>query len=314
VYPEEVGPPGTKDILMRLYPPITSFRRYGMPLYEEILNLLLKAGMSLTGNMPLLLGNHDGHPIHDPLLKELVRQATAKWPKIPIGERGRGGSGFLGGRHNTIDPTGEHVRRVFARTLRLCLGHRPGRELRKARMPVSAMTGNGVIPNARDRLAPARRRLGAPSTLWTQPGEARVRVREKPSRAFVYLDVSGSMNFILSYCLGLLLPYVSKKQAEVFQFSTQVKPLALADLRRGQLNTTGGPSIDCVLEHLLNVEPRVQRVLIVTDGEVGAPASHLAEAVHEQHIRVNVVLPHDGFLNYGVQELASSIVTLPPLH
>jgi hypothetical protein len=72
--------------------------------------------------------------------------------------------------------------------------------------------------------------LGAPETMWAQPTTTRARIPERPSRSFVYLDVSGSMNFVLSNLLHLLLPYVANKQAEAFQFSTDVKPLPFAEL------------------------------------------------------------------------------------
>ena len=121
------------------------------------------------------------------------------------------------------------------------------------------------------------------------------------------------MNYILSHLLGLLLPYVAKGDALIFQFSTQVAPLSLADLRRGRLNTTGGTDINCVLAHILQAEPKVERMLLLTDGATGAPTAQLAQDLRDYGLRMNVVLPHDGHLNYGVEELATSVVTLPPV-
>jgi hypothetical protein len=311
VYPEDIGPPGTKEILMRLYPPRFA-RRHSTPLYEEILSLLLKSGMSVIADGPFLLGNHDAPPTHDPIIKDIVRQAAEKWPRINITGQGQGGR--MGYRKHGLTPTGENIRRVFSRTLRLCLGRKPGREVRKSKTPLPTMMGTGVLPNARDRLAPARRMLGAQSTLWAQPGEIKARIPERPSKAYVYLDVSGSMNYILPYLLGLLLPYVYKGRAEVFQFSTEIAAMSLADLRNGKINTTGGTNINCVLEHVLKVVPKVERVLLLTDGMTGAPTTQLAQSLSEHNLRMNVVLPNNGNLHYAVQQLATSVVTLPPLN
>lgn len=310
-YPDDVGPPGTKELLQRLYPP-GNLNIYSPPMYEDVLNLLLKAGMQWFDEQVVLLGNHDPRPIHDPLMKDFMKQVSGKWPEMQF--FGRGDGGFLGRRRYGFSTTGEDARRVFAQTLRLALGRRPGREQRKTRMPVSSISGNGVIPNARDRLAPARIRLGAPNTLWAQPGTVKARVPEKPSRAFVYLDVSGSMYNYLSYLLYLLLPYVANKQAEVFQFSTVVKPLPFNELRDGQMTTTGGTNINCVLEHLTTVEPKVDKVLLLTDGAVGYPQPELRAKVEELAPRLIVVMPFDCTLQYAVQEMATSTIRLPPLH
>ncbi len=309
VYPE-VGPAGTRELLMRLYPP-GNFNNFNPPLYEEVLALLLKGGFPLEG--VVLLGNHNGPPEHDPLIKEMMKEATAKWPKLQIGAPGEGDY-MRTQTFGVVDPNSEHARRVFSRTLRLCLGNQLGVHRRKAKMPIQTTLGTGVLPNARDRLAPARRSLGAQGVLWAQPGEIRARVRERPSKAYVYLDVSGSMNYVLMVLLGLILPYVAHGEVDVFQFSTAVTALSLMDLRRGHLTTTGGTDINAVLEHVLQAKPKINRILLLTDGETGSPTPHLAQAIREHRLRLHVVLPDECNLDIGVQEIATSIVTLPAIY
>ena len=309
-YPEDVGPPGTTEIIKRLYPP-GNMDLNSKPMYEEVLALLLKAGMQWFQGQPVLLGNHDQRPINDPLMKDFMKQVTSKWPNFRM--EGRGNGGFLGKRRYSQSATGENTRRVFAQTLRICLGSRPGRERRKARVPVATISGNGVLPNARDRMAHARRQLGAPQTLWAQPGTARARMPEKPARAFVYLDVSGSMYNCLPYLLGLITPYVANKQAEVFQFSTIVTPLPYGDLKQGLMTTTGGTNINPVLKHLVEVEPKVDKVLILTDGAVGMPQPVLKEQTREYGAKMHIVLPAEGRLHNGMKDLVASVVQLPPL-
>jgi uncharacterized protein with von Willebrand factor type A (vWA) domain len=141
----------------------------------------------------------------------------------------------------------------------------------------------------------------------------RARVPEKPSKAHIYLDVSGSMAEVLPHVLGLVLPYVARGQAEVFQFSTFVEPLPFAQLRQGRLQTTGGTDINCVLEHALAVEPAVHKVLLLTDGATGAPEDRLADQMRGRNIRVYVVLPAESAWEDDLRELAAFMAVLPPL-
>lgn len=310
-YPDDVGPPGTKDLLMRLYPP-GNLSFYDPPMYEEVLSLLLKSGMEWFTDQPFLLGNHDPEQMHDPILKEIMKQVSAKWQNIPTLGRGNGG---LIGKHNTsISNVGDNIRRVFSQVLRVCVASKPGRERRKTKVPVSSTGGTGVLPNPRDRLAPARSRLGVPNTLWAQPTQVRARIPERPSKAYVYLDVSGSMYQVIPYLLGLMVPYVANKHADVFQFSTQVSDMSFTDLRRGFLTTTGGTNINCVMEHLLELRPKARRVLLLTDGEVGAPLPEHAQRIRDENIRLYVVMPDDGDLHPAVEELASTVIRLPALY
>lgn len=310
-YPD-VGPEGTRQMLMRLYPPF-NIRRHAMPLYEELLALLIKGGVSALPEGLMLIGSHDGpiRPIHDPVMKEILSHITANWPRIP--GKGWGNGGRVDERTVTITDSSEDTRRVFSRVLRRALGRRRGNERRHSNEAVPVDGGNGVLPNARDRLAAARHALGAPKTLWSQPTSTRARLPVKPSRAFIYLDVSGSMNQLLGHLMHLLLPYLARGEAEAFQFSTVVKPLPFSQLRQGKLSTSGGTSINCVLNHLLEVTPAVQRTLLITDGMVGAANSVVAEEIRERGIQLYVVLPHGRQLSPGVQELAAGVVNLPPL-
>jgi hypothetical protein len=310
-YPDDVGPPGTKDLLMRLYPP-GNLSFYDPPMYEEVLGLLLKSGMQWFTEQPFLLGNHDIEQMHDPIMKEIMRQVSARWPNVPLLGRGNGG---MSGRHNAaVSSVGENVRRTFSQVLRICVSPRPGRERRKTKLPVSSTGGTGVLPNPRDRLAPARSRLGMPGTLWAQPTSVKARVPDRPTKAYVYLDVSGSMYQVISYLLGLMVPYVANKQADIFQFSTQVSEMSFADLRSGHLTTTGGTNINCVMDHLFKLHPKADRVLLLTDGEVGAPLAEYAQRVIDEKIKLYVVMPDDGNLHPAVEELAVSVVRLPALY
>ena len=314
VYPEDL-PDGTKELLMRLYPKRRArfFSQPKLPMYEDVLALLLKHADKIPMSaQPMLLGEYEGEPIHDPLIKEMMDEVTKDWSYVPGGMRA--GNGI--NRRGKFEPseTSEEVRRAFALVLQRTLSKRPGREERMMKERTRVIGGNGVIPNPHgDRMMHARRALGAPETLWSQPIDIRARVPERPSRAFVYLDVSGSMNYILAQCMYLLRPYLARKQAELYQFSTVVHPMKYAEIKDGQVTGTGGTDINCVFNHLLEISPRVDRVLIFTDGMVGTPRTDLVNGMEAYGARLYVVLPNNGKLDPVVGQMARAVVTLPAL-
>ncbi|NDJ62615.1 MAG: hypothetical protein GYB67_15940, partial [Chloroflexi bacterium] len=239
-YPD-VGPPGTRAILERLYPPAPSRKRVAVPLYEEILNLLRDYIKEKIANgeviiEPMLIGDHDdpsrdAQALDDPFMKEVIRRVSSSWPPPPFAiSRQRGLGSSRSDWFSTIGPSTEETRRAFSRVLQRTLGPQRGNQRRRARSPIPGMSGTHVMPNPRDRLASARQVLGVQGVLWGQPGVVTARMPERPSRTNIYLDVSGSMNQVLPYLIGLLLPYVAKGQAAVFQFSTVVEPLPFDQL------------------------------------------------------------------------------------
>ncbi|MDP6541127.1 MAG: hypothetical protein QF410_16440, partial [Planctomycetota bacterium] len=133
-----------------------------------------------------------------------------------------------------------------------------------------------------------------------------------PATAHVYLDVSGSMFGVLPYLTGLLAPYVQSGQVHLFQFSTEVAPVRLSDLRAGTVESTGGTCIECVLEHALD-EPRLRSALVLTDGYVGRPTEAQARAVVAKPLRLHAVLPAEGSFPDELLDITKTITTLPPL-
>ncbi len=238
-------------------------------------------------------------------------RVTENWPVKPPVIRRRGQGGPMAGRRSPPGSSTEGARRVFAGVLRRCLGPRSGGFRRRTRLPVPGITGMSVLPNGRDRLAPARRMLGAPPTIWSQPGVVKARVPERPSKAHVYIDVSGSMSRLIPHLLSLILPYVFRREAEVYQFSTRVERLSFEALRQGKLRTTGGTNINCVLQHVLQYQPPVRRILVLTDGYTGRPRPDLLHEVQERSMRIHVVLSGETAHRYDLREIAASMTVLP---
>ena len=317
LYPVD-QPPGTRQIVERLYP-VDNKGRWSAPLYEEILNLLrdwIKEKIA-NGELilePVLIGDHSGgdsRALDDSVMRDILRRVTESWPAPMFATGSRGSGTHPSDLFSSIDPTTEAARRMFSRVLQVCLAPVYGRQSRRARSLMPGMNGMHVLPNPRDRMASARERLGVQGVLWGQPGMIMARQIETPSRAYVYLDVSGSMNQLLPHLLGLLLPYALKGSILVYQFSTIVEPLPCAQLRRAQLRTTQGTDINCVLPHLLAETPPVRRVLIVTDGFTGVPHPDYARQLQERNIRVHVVLLADNSSAENLRGIARSITILP---
>jgi hypothetical protein len=316
------GPPGTTQILRRLYPRGHE-KDVPMPLYAEILELLERAGplaeSGADGDLAdaTLVGNHgdagaEASALDDPLFGEVVRRVVAAWPPPPVPLGGRDAGSAAHDRLGALHAAPEAAQRAFARVLRRVLGSAPGRERRRRRAHVPSPSGLGPLPNPADRTLAARRALGLPALLQKQLVTAPARVFDPPAVAHVYVDVSGSMDAVLPWISGLLWPWVSSGRARCFQFSNDVQPLAPADLREGRLRTTGGTDIDCVLEHWLE-RRGVRRALVLTDGYVGSARADLAAQMRRHALRMHVVLPAESGWRDDLAPVAASITQLPPL-
>lgn len=314
IYPEGL-PDGTTQILKWLYPKRRSLLSpTSLPMYEDVLVLLLKHADKISiQSMPMLLGSYEGQDtINDPLIKEMMGEITKNWRFVPGGRQGWGSDT----QSNKFQPSeaSENVRHVFASVLRRTLSRGPGRNVRLMKHKTTVTGGNGIVPNPYgDRMIHVRQALGMPETLWAQPTTIRARTYDRPSRAFIYLDVSSSMNSILAQCMYLIRPYVARGQAELYQFSTAVYPMKYADIRAGHVTTTSGTNINCVFEHLFEMSPRVDRVLILTDGMVGTPCSDIVARMETYGARLYIVLPYNCKLEPTIAQMAHAVVTLPPL-
>ncbi|MEY3020477.1 MAG: hypothetical protein RLZZ272_1461 [Actinomycetota bacterium] len=312
-YPD-VGPPWVRGILKRLYPkgngPTVE------PTYDELIGLLEEHLDRLTEEAlarVTLLGDHGGHgghgspggwgagwhgrdPLADPLLGEVLRRVTERWPDPPAGladARERGGGGPLDTAWIARRPVGRSARAVFADAVRRAVEpHRSGATERSRRLD-RVTVGPGPLPNAADRTLVARRRLVGAAVLPNQQVTLPLQRPDVPQRALVYLDVSGSMDAVLPGLIDLLAGPARRGLITVRQFSTEVAPIAPADLAAGRLETTGGTDIACVLDDALARPER--RVLLVTDGAVGRPRPEQLEALAARRVRVLAVVPEDGW-------------------
>jgi len=99
----------------------------------------------------------------------------------------------------------------------------------------------------------------------------------------IYLDVSGSMDGEVNELIRLLISFGACIRQPFWAFSDQVEP---ARIRNNRLETksTGGTSINAVLEHIARSSP--ERAVIITDGYVEQCRPELLRRIGGQTIRV----------------------------
>lgn len=297
VYPRR--PRGLLGLMRRLYPPPGSTALE--PLYDELVAFLQRVAPTDLGGAGMLLGDHDDQhddqhgddPMDDPLFGDVVRRIVSSWPPPPVPMGGRDAG--RGAHDDWVEPrsTVAEVRRAFADVIRLALRPDP-RGAARSRLADTVVTlGPGPLPNAADRLHPARRLLIGDHALANQRVRITQRQPDRPVRALVYLDVSGSMASYLPSLVDLLVQPVQQGLLTVRQFSTVIAPLTAHDLRHGRLVTSGGTDIDCVVDDL--AERPERRVVIVTDGYVGEPGPARLSVLRDRHVQLHTVLPSDGW-------------------
>lgn len=125
-----------------------------------------------------------------------------------------------------------------------------------------------------------------PEILW--PSE-----RKKPvGTVQIYLDVSGSMSAEMDTLVSLLWKVRKWIRLPFWAFSDIVAP---ATIKNGTLktSTTGGTSMNAVLEHV--AETRPEKAVVITDGYIEECDATLLAAVRDQ--KIHAIVSRDGAVN-----------------
>lgn len=262
-------------------------------------------------------GSHDERAVRDATLRGVLRRIVEGWPppdqRLSGRDQGRGAQGWM-------MPSDGSPAAALRRALRRLLG-RAGvlagaARGRRQRTRVESEFGVATVrPQARDRRAHAWTRLhGAPPVLWRGRAK-RDRLLQMPRPvAWVYLDVSGSMDAALPILTAALREPHRAGAIRLFVFSTVVDEARPGDLSKQNLANTFGTDIRCVINHLDSVDERARprRVLLLTDGYVGAVRKKTLE-----RLRVSLYVGH--YALYGASSLndlakvARHVETLPAL-
>lgn len=228
----------------------------------------------------LLLGDH---PVRErSSLKvdfDWIRSVEAILHPMIEAARGRSPNGF--GAVFTLPPHPERERENTIRVTRLIEKVAREGHARSTKFHEERIRTPTVLP-ALDRKSNILRCLGLQPLLYTY--EAPVRSRFGLEKVHVYVDVSGSVfDFISSFYMAVL-DCRELVQPEVHLFSTAVSEAAWEGLLRGEVKTTGGTDINCVLAHMQR--HRIRRAVILTDGDVGHPRSEFKRLLEESVIGV----------------------------
>jgi len=179
-----------------------------------------------------------------------------------------------------------------------------------ASVPVAFST---VVPQLGDRRARTRGLLlRTPAVFYEGQRASRRVIRSTVCRAFVYLDISGSMDSVLPWLLAALRGPVRDGAARLFVFSTIVEEVDPRSLRNARARTTGGTDIDCVLRHIITQSTKhcPRRVVVVTDGWVGAGRKEYWNCLRHDNIEVIAGLTPPGYRR-DLEKQASYIEALP---
>jgi hypothetical protein len=156
---------------------------------------------------------------------------------------------------------------------------------RSANMEMTEASMSFPVLNTRDKRGFIRS-MGSPilpDIIWTT---------EKPKpigTTQIYLDVSGSMSSEMDALVALLGRLRKSIRLPFWAFSDVVAP---ATIKNGKLvtSTTGGTSIDAVLQHIAATKPK--KAVIVTDGLISQCNDRLLAATRDQ--KLFAIISHNG--------------------
>lgn len=113
----------------------------------------------------------------------------------------------------------------------------------------------------------------------------------------VYVDVSGSMREYYEEIYSALSPFAKQNIIKIFLWSTVVVQIKPEELLKGQIETSYGTEIGCVLKHVL--QKKVKKALVLTDAIFFRPSESLIKQVLDKKIIIDMII----FKNNGSKAL-----------
>lgn len=297
--------------------------------YHELFELLAQCIDERAHGPARLLGGHGqgagsgsgsagsndgsvGDEAVDSTLRDVLARIAREWPaplREPLRDRGQHARELALQSAHPVDPALERaLHEFFERAGLASLARRT-----RMRRTTVEHTAWSVVPQGTDRRGHVRTLcLGRPPLFWESPSTRASRQRAPVPAAFVYLDVSGSMDRYLGALRSALRKPVREGAARLFSFSTMVAEIDVRTFGTRATRSTGGTDVDAVLQHVLALpaRERPQRVAIVTDGYVGKPRAERVRELAGLGIQVHVALVANGH-RVDLQPIATRIVELP---
>lgn len=253
----------------------------------DVVKDLAKAEGKFKGvSLDDLLGNHSDHPVEmddviSEALNDCLRQMNGHGIWRNPGSRGVGMEACQGGMLAEDCAELKIWTRKTMAVLRSCLVPDNKSRLREDvsldyRLP---------LMNEHDKRAYLRGLWSPfiPDANWDSS------VKKPLGSANIYLDVSGSMNCELPHLIALLSRLRAYIRMPFWAFSDTV---ARAVIDKGQLvsETTGGTSMNCVLQHIIKTRP--QSAVVVTDGYIEKVDVKLLDKA--KTARIHAIVTRDG--------------------
>lgn len=261
--------------------------------YYEVYDLLRQKIKNINiDNMYVLLGNHNYDEKDDNKeMKELIERIIEKWPRPPEAIIGRDMGRELEKKKVEMKRISK-MKKEFKKFL-LEAGIKNGlNNDRRITADNVKQDVESFVPNFTDRRYVAKSELLDSVYLFNKETDNIGKRKDINVKTYIYLDVSGSVYFDLKNMMPLLLKPYKNKEIKMFTFSTIVSNTTYKDFNEGKINTTGGTDIKCVFEHLysINKRKRPNKILILTDGYVGAINKSLRDRIKNEKTKIYVGL------------------------
>jgi hypothetical protein len=261
--------PAAREVYQALYSP----KGVG---YQELRRLMTSLAHEGTWEEVFLMGDHL-RSVHGEAsasgsaFAQVAGEIVSRWPSPPDPLTGQSLADML--RRARVLPERAAGSRALLRGLIRKVAGAAQSQGRVSRMTDSPMEIESPIPQLARR-ALVTRSLGGTPLLYRSEVDNR-QCRPVAERVQIYVDVSGSMDTLKGALYGAVLDCVEWVFPQICLFSTATVDVTPAQLRAGVCETTGGTSIECVVEHMQ--KHRVRRAVILTDGYVGEATGAVAE-------------------------------------
>lgn len=281
--PADDNPQEAKNILNNLY-------NTEMGTYFEVYKALIeKFSKDIKKDKFILIGNHDTSKniTNNPILKETVNKIISKCSKVykATGRR-------TGEKTERINIKYEKSKNDLKKKIKNFLrkaGIESGDTVRtKLKIQLRNQSAVTFIPNFFDRTITAKKMLMNNVLLYNQQVSNNQPIQETPLKAFVYLDVSGSVQRELQEFAPLLIKPYKEKQCLMFCFSDEVAETNPKDFIAGKFYSTGGTDINCMFKHFfkLPIRKRAKKIIVLTDGYTGSVFCEYKNLIKEKNIKV----------------------------
>lgn len=124
------------------------------------------------------------------------------------------------------------------------------------------------------------------------------------TKAVIYLDVSGSIYYLVPHLYSLLVYASEIFEMDIFLFSTTLDPIKLDELKSGNVKSTGGTDFNVWVEHLR--ENKYPVALIISDGYDSINAENTAWLKQEKPV-LNWIIVESGRLEQEIRDVSNKV-------